>query len=92
VLASLAARGLVILERDQARFSAEGLRRAEDVVRRHRLWELYLTEKAHYRADHVHDDAEEIEHILGEETIKMLERRLGYPERDPHGRAIPRPQ
>lgn len=92
LLSKLSDAGLVILEREHVRLSAEGLRRAEDIVRRHRLWELYLTEKANYRADHVHADAEEIEHILGEETIKMLERRLGYPERDPHGRTIPRPQ
>ena len=40
-------------------------------------------------ADHVHEDAEKIEHVLGEETVRMLEKRLNYANRDPHGRLIP---
>ena len=59
------------------------------IVRNHRLWELYLTESVHYQPDHVHDDAEEIEHLLGEDTVRQLERRLNYPTRDPHGKLIP---
>jgi Mn-dependent DtxR family transcriptional regulator len=94
VAARLAFEGLMVLEqnRSMVRLSAEGHRRAGEIVRKHRLWELYLTEKANYRPDHVHADAEEMEHLLGDDAIKMLERRLGYPERDPHGRAIPRPE
>ena len=59
------------------------------IVRNHRLWELYLTESAHYQPDHVHDDAEEIEHVLGEETVRQLERNLNFPIFDPHGKPIP---
>ncbi len=59
------------------------------IVRNHRLWELYLTESVHYQPDHVHDDAEEIEHILGEDTVRQLERSLNFPTRDPHGKLIP---
>jgi len=59
------------------------------MVRNHRLWELYLTHAAHFAPDHVHDQAEEIEHVLGEETVRQLERRLDYPQTDPHGRPIP---
>ena len=59
------------------------------IVRNHRLWELYLTESVRYQPDHVHDDAEEIEHLLGEDTVRQLERRLNYPTRDPHGKLIP---
>lgn len=59
------------------------------IVRNHRLWELYLTESAHYEPDHVHDDAEEIEHVLGEEVVRELERRLNFPTLDPHGKLIP---
>ena len=58
-------------------------------MRNHRLWELYLTNSAQYEADHVHDDAEKIEHILGEEMVRELEKRLDYPETDPHGKPIP---
>ena len=67
----------------------EGWRQASAVVRNHRLWELYLTSAANYSADHVHEDAEKIEHRLGEETVRQLERKLEFPQQDPHGRPIP---
>jgi ABC-type Mn2+/Zn2+ transport system permease subunit/Mn-dependent DtxR family transcriptional regulator len=67
----------------------EGWRQANAVVRNHRLWELYLTSAANYSADHVHEDADKIEHLLGEETVRQLERRLAFPVEDPHGRRIP---
>ncbi len=59
------------------------------MVRNHRLWELYLTNAAQYTADHVHEDAEKIEHILGEDIVNLLEKRLQYPHFDPHGKPIP---
>lgn len=67
----------------------EGWRLACTVVRNHRLWELYLTNTAQYQADHVHEDAEQIEHVLGEETVRKLERGLDFPALDPHGKPIP---
>ncbi len=67
----------------------EGYQRALQIVRNHRLWELYLTNEANYQPDHVHDDAEKIEHVLGEDVVRELERELGYPETDPHGKPIP---
>lgn len=66
-----------------------GWQRACEIVRNHRLWELYLTNAAHYAADHVHEDAEKIEHVLGMELVRDLERRLQFAKRDPHGRLIP---
>lgn len=66
-----------------------GWLKACQIVRNHRLWELYLTQAAHYAADHVHDDAEVIEHILGETMVRRLERQLNHPSRDPHGKLIP---
>ena len=59
------------------------------IVRNHRLWELYLTNAAQIAADHVHEDAEKIEHVLGEDVVRELERRLAYAKTDPHGRRIP---
>jgi len=59
------------------------------IVRNHRLWELYLTNAAQIAADHVHEDAEKIEHVLGDEVVRELERRLEYATIDPHGRPIP---
>ena len=70
-------------------FTPEGLQRARAIVRNHRLWELYLTNVMQYGSDHVHDDAEKIEHVLGEDLVRQLERRLEFPETDPHGRKIP---
>jgi len=67
----------------------EGWQRAREMVRNHRLWELYLTSAAQYSADHVHDDAEKIEHILGDEVVRALEKRLDYATTDPHGKKIP---
>jgi len=66
-----------------------GWERACQIVRNHRLWELYLTNEVRYAADHVHDDAEKIEHVLGEEVVRQLERILSNPRRDPHGKPIP---
>ncbi|MEM9157617.1 MAG: iron chelate uptake ABC transporter family permease subunit [Verrucomicrobiota bacterium] len=73
----------------QFRVTERGWLRSCEIVRNHRLWELYLSQAAHYAHDHVHDDAEEIEHILGEEIVQKIEDRLSNPHEDPHGRLIP---
>ncbi len=67
----------------------EGWQRACAIVRNHRLWELYLTNAAQVSADHVHEDAEKIEHVLGEDVVRELEKRLNYATHDPHGKLIP---
>ena len=69
-----------------------GFGEASRIVRNHRLWELYLTQRAGYAEDHVHDDAEEMEHLLAEENIAHLQRVLGAPTADPHGQRIPSPE
>lgn len=87
----LQAHGLVTLSGDgrAAVFTPDGWKRACEIVRNHRLWELYLTHAANYASDHVHEDADKIEHILGEDTVRSLERRLDYAHQDPHGKLIP---
>ncbi|MCF6311299.1 MAG: metal ABC transporter permease [Verrucomicrobiales bacterium] len=70
-------------------FTPKGYQQACMIVRNHRLWELYLTNVARYAADHVHEDAELVEHVLGEDTVRRLERRLKFPNKDPHGKPIP---
>lgn len=70
-------------------FTPSGWQLACTIVRNHRLWELYLTNAANIAADHVHDDAEKIEHLLGDDVVRELERMLDDTTRDPHGRAIP---
>ena len=76
-------------EGDSVHLTPEGWQRACEIVRNHRLWELYLTNEASIAPDHVHDDAEVIEHVLGEETVRQLERTLNHATKDPHGRPIP---
>ncbi len=59
------------------------------VVRLHRLWELYLSHKMGMAADHVHESAEAMEHLLTPEVEKRLIEELDYPALDPHQSAIP---
>lgn len=81
--------GFATCARDRAYFTPAGGKRAQEIVRNHRLWELYLTNSASIATDHVHEDAEKIEHVLGEEVVLELAKRLNYANRDPHGRVIP---
>jgi manganese/zinc/iron transport system permease protein len=74
---------------DDLRLTQAGLAEAQQVVRKHRLWELYLTRRLELPSDHVHRDAEGMEHALSEEAVAELEERLGFPQEDPHGRPIP---
>jgi DtxR family Mn-dependent transcriptional regulator len=62
---------------------------ALEVVRHHRLLELYLSEALGYDWDQVHAEAERLEHHVSEELEARMERVLGYPEFDPHGDPIP---
>jgi manganese/zinc/iron transport system permease protein len=78
-------------EDDALRLTEAGRGEAERLVRKHRLWELYLTRRLELAADHVHRDAETMEHALTDENVAELDRLLGYPTLDPHGRAIPTP-
>ena len=60
------------------------------VVRKHRLWEVFLLEKLGYGWDEVHDIAEQLEHIQNTELADRLEKFLGFPQYDPHGDPIPK--
>lgn len=85
----LARRGQLTLGERGVRFTPAGLDAAAGVVRRHRLWELYLTRRLELASDHVHRDAEVMEHVLSDEAVARLDEVLGFPEQDPHGRPIP---
>ncbi len=67
----------------------EGRKRALRIVRRHRLWELFLVEVLKYDWDEIDEEAERLEHITSEKLEERLDRALGYPQRDPHGDVIP---
>ncbi len=85
----LAAQGLAMLSGDEVRLTESGLQAAEKVVRKHRLWEVYLTRRLELPTDHVHRDAEAMEHALTDDAVEQLEERLGSPVLDPHGKPIP---
>ena len=67
----------------------KGKMAAVNIVRKHRLWEVFLVDKLHFKWDEVHDIAEELEHINSSALINRLEDYLGSPKRDPHGDPIP---
>jgi manganese/zinc/iron transport system permease protein len=71
------------------RLTNQGLLEAQRIVRLHRLWELYLQRYLHLEPDHVHDDAEAMEHVITPEIEAQLELILGNPETDPHNTIIP---
>lgn len=66
-----------------------GNKMALGIIRKHRLWEVFLVEKLDFSWDEVHDVAEQLEHIKSDKLIDSLDRLLGFPESDPHGDPIP---
>lgn len=66
-----------------------GKQKASRQVRLHRLWELYLSQYLRIAPDHVHDDAEAIEHIITPELEAQLQAMLDFPKKDPHDKKIP---
>lgn len=79
----------ILREENGYRLSEAGLVEARRVVRLHRLWEMYLTKRMRLKADHIHPNAETIEHIISPEIEEQLLQELGYPEKDPHESPIP---
>jgi len=69
--------------------SAEGKKLAVHIVRRHRLWEYFLSEKLGFSWDEVHSVAEQLEHIRSKKLIDKLDEFLNFPQFDPHGDPIP---
>ena len=67
----------------------KGEKSALFVIRKHRLWEVFLVEKLHFSWDEVHEVAEQLEHIQSDKLIEELDKLLLYPEKDPHGDPIP---
>ncbi|MCE2846798.1 MAG: metal-dependent transcriptional regulator [Sphingobacteriales bacterium] len=90
MLKKLSEKELVSYERYRGvRVTRKGERAALDVIRRHRLWEVFLTDVLKFGWDEVHHLAEELEHVSSDELISRLDRFLGHPRFDPHGDPIP---
>ena len=67
----------------------KGKKAAVNIIRKHRLWEVFLVEKLNFSWDEVHDIAEQLEHIKSEQLINRLDKFLNFPTEDPHGDPIP---
>ncbi len=91
-LAVLSARsqGLIVQQGERVQLTEAGRREAVIVVRSHRLWEAFLTENLDLPLDHLHEPAEQMEHFIGPALQQEITAQLGQPERDPHGKVIPR--
>ena len=66
-----------------------GKKTAANIIRKHRLWEVFLVEKLNFSWDEVHEVAEQLEHIKSPKLINELDALLGFPKKDPHGDPIP---
>lgn len=90
MLKRLAQKKLIHYEKYKGvRLSTKGQKIAVGIVRKHRLWEVFLMQELKFNWDEVHDIAEQLEHIRSEELIERLDAFLGHPRRDPHGDPIP---
>ncbi len=92
MLQRLAESGLVKYQSHRgAKLTDAGQKVALNVLRRHRLVELFLTKTLGLTWDEIHAEAENLEHAVSERLIDRIDEQLGYPDRDPHGDPIPNP-
>lgn len=90
MLKKLSDKELLIYQKYQGvNLTEKGMFCAKMIVRKHRLWEVFLVEKLHFSWDEVHEIAEELEHIKSVKLINKLDEFLGFPAFDPHGDPIP---
>ncbi len=90
MLKKLSEKGLVNYERYSIPvLTPAGNKMALQIIRRHRIWEAFLHEVLNLPWQHVHHEAEQLEHQTSEYLLEHLEKKLGYPEFDPHGDPIP---
>ena len=90
MLKKLAEKNLIVYVKYQGvSLTNEGMLSAKMIVRKHRLWEVFLVDKLAFSWDEVHDIAEQLEHIKSEKLINRLDEFLGFPTEDPHGDPIP---
>ena len=90
MLKKLSEKGLInYIKYQGVSLTGEGRAAAVNIVRKHRLWEVFLVNKLNFGWDEVHDIAEELEHINSEKLVDRLDEFLGFPQFDPHGDPIP---
>jgi DtxR family transcriptional regulator, Mn-dependent transcriptional regulator len=86
----IAVKKLVTYEKSKGvKLTETGRLIAVNIIRKHRLWEVWLVNKLNFKWDEVHEIAEQLEHVISDELIDYLDKHLGYPATDPHGDLIP---
>jgi len=86
----MAVKKLISYEKSKGvRLSEQGKVIALNIIRKHRLWEVWLVNNLGFKWDEVHEIAEQLEHVISDELIEQLDKHLGYPKTDPHGDLIP---
>lgn len=88
-VSKLKSRDLVTVDGNGILLTPGGKKIADDLVRAHRLWESYLVQEFGLKQDQIHEEAEQLEHILTSHQVDAVDRHLGYPSLDPHGSPIP---
>lgn len=90
MIRKLAAKGFLDHEKYKGVFVSEsGRKEALKIIRKHRLWEVFLVEKLNFNWDQVNEVADQLEHISSPLLVERLDRFLGNPTYDPHGDPIP---
>jgi DtxR family Mn-dependent transcriptional regulator len=90
MLKKLASKKLIHYEKYRSfTLTTKGEAMALQIIRKHRLWELFLVKKLGFRWDEVHEMAEQLEHIQSLTLIERIDQVLGFPKFDPHGDPIP---
>lgn len=90
MIQKLADKSLVDYKKYQgADLTEKGRLAATSVIRKHRLWEVFLVNELNFSWDEVHEVAEQLEHIKSEKLINQLDKYLEFPTKDPHGDPIP---
>ena len=90
MLKKLSEKSLIVYKKYQgAQLTELGRKTALKIIRKHRLWEVFLVEKLNFKWDEVHDIAEQLEHIQSEKLTNQFDKFLDFPTHDPHGDPIP---
>ena len=90
MLQKLDKKGLIIYTKYKgANLTDKGRKISVNIIRKHRLWEVFLVEKLGFKWDQIHDIAEQMEHIQSDELTDRLDHFLDHPKFDPHGDPIP---
>lgn len=90
MLKKMSERNLIFYEKSKGfKLTGKGRKSAVGIIRRHRLWEVFLVSKLEFGWDEVHEIAEQLEHVQSEDLTNRLDKFLGHPTTDPHGDPIP---